>query len=67
MTTIEALHDVIKLSNQNGTISWAWISRVKRLAKQFQVTPDEMLGLITDGWTVEKVEAWLTKNKPKVM
>lgn len=65
MNQIDALHEVVKLSRQEGTISWAWLGRIKRLAKHFGITPDEMLEVVEANWTLVQCEEWLTKHKPK--
>ena len=65
INTVDALRDVVILSRQEGRISWAWLSKIKRLAKHFGITPDDMLDVVEVNWNLVQCEEWLTKNKPK--
>ena len=66
MTNLEALADFQKISHGTGAFSWAWISKIKKVAKHFEVEPNAMMEIVYGpGWTIESAEAWLVKHKPK--
>ena len=65
---IEALSEIIRMSaNAARAVSWADLSRARRLASHFGITPDDVFTVCgwDRGWTAEYLEAWLNEHKPK--